>query len=433
MRVLLLLLLLSASVLAPLGAAAGAGAGAGAAAGAQAWTQEAYVWQRKPDAALQGVPPRALSLLDGVVLLAAEVEWRSGKAVVAYSTIEYRAWAEARFRRVSLAVRIGSFPGPFERDGAACESLCAMLKQVLRRAEEGGLRPAELQVDFDCAEAKLAGYAQWLGAFRAECGAIPLVFTALPSWLRHGALAQLAQVADGFVLQVHALELPKTVDSIPPLCDGEKAALWVEQAAALGRPFRVALPTYGHLLAFRRDGHYLGFSNGAPRRNWPGDARLRELRADEAEMAGLARYLRAQKPAGCSGLLWYRMPSGEEERNWAWPAFLSVLSGEDPAPRMEAKCIQKSSTTWEIVLRNSGEASAAVPAMVRVEWGGEAPPSGIDSMGGYLFQLLPEGGAAVFRAQLKGGLPRRLQPGRSLVLGWVRLNHGGEPVVTLSD
>ena len=67
---------------------------------------------------------------------------------------------------------------------------------------------AELQIDFDAAESKLAGYREWLVALRSRVGTTRLVFTALPAWLRHEEFRALAQAADGFVLQVHSLERP---------------------------------------------------------------------------------------------------------------------------------------------------------------------------------------------------------------------------------
>lgn len=46
---------------------------------------------------------------------------------------------------------------------------------MLAAARNGGLEPAELQIDFDCAEGKLAGYRRWLAALRPAASRTPLV------------------------------------------------------------------------------------------------------------------------------------------------------------------------------------------------------------------------------------------------------------------
>lgn len=395
------------------------------------WTQEAYVWQRPPAAALAGCPASAAAQLDGVAVLAAETGWGGGRADTVYSEIEYRASSLRAFRRLALVVRVAVPPRGFSPDGPELAEVRAVVREVLHRADQGGLTPAELQLDVDCPDASLEAYAVWLRELKSECGIIPLVFTALPSWLGKPGSEALAAAADGFVLQVHSLEKPTRSSSVPPLCDPARVPAWVEAAGRLRRPFRVALPTYAYLLAFRRDGHFIGFSPGGPRPGWPTDARFSELRADEAEMAQLARYLRASHPASCTGLLWFRMPAPGESRGWGWAAFGTVLSGEDPAPALRLECIQKSTTTWEFVLRNDGTASAPVPSSVRAEWGSSVKALGVDATGGYALRPDPEALGAEFVPILRGGLVSRLEPGGRLVIGWARLPGQAEPVLSM--
>ena len=120
---------------------------------------------------------------------------------------------------------------------------------VIRNARAGGLSVEELQLDFDCPESKLDGYRAWVVAIRQRLGGLPFAITALPSWLDSPQFAPLARASGAFVLQVHALERPQSLQHIPPLCDPRRARRWVERAAKVDVPFRVALPTYRYLLS----------------------------------------------------------------------------------------------------------------------------------------------------------------------------------------
>ena len=406
------------------------------------WTQEAYVWQRSPEpvlelAAVEGrkAPEGAARgsvaevALDGVALLAAEVSWRGGRAEAVYSEIKYKAAALCIQKRITLVLRAGPFSGDFAPGAPACASLRVVLREVLARARAGGLEPAELQLDFDCAQARLAGYAGWLRTLKADCDGLPLTFTALPSWLGCAGLEELVTAADGFVLQVHALEKPSQIRSIPPLCDPERALVWVKRAGRLGRPFRVALPTYGYLLAFSPAGKFIGFSSGQRRPGWPADCLLRELRADEAQMALLAASLRSEHPAACTGLLWFRLPAEGDQLNWRWPAFAEVLLGGAPLAAPRAECIQKSDTLWELVFSNAGTASCIAPERLVVAWPATLRALACDAQGGASVRLEPGVGSAVFSLPTRGSLPLRVEPGRSVVLGWLRLEGAGKPFV----
>src|SRR4029077_5145510 len=93
------------------------------------------------------------------------------------------------------------------------------------------------------------------------------------------------------------------------LCDPAAAKKAVEAAARFRRPFRVALPTYGYVVAFDRQGKGGGLSAEGPLLSWPREAMVRVARSDPAAMAGLVRTWTADRPAALSGILWYRLPS----------------------------------------------------------------------------------------------------------------------------
>ena len=151
----------------------------------------------------------------GFAILAAEVDWTGDQARVIRTSPDPARLVALR-RPVGLVLRIGPYRGPF---GPAAQRLAEIAGSVLVAARSRGLEPSELQLDFDCAESKLPAYRSWLAALRPALGGVPLVFTALPSWLKQPAFADLARASDGFVLQVHSLEKPSGLDQPFSLCD----------------------------------------------------------------------------------------------------------------------------------------------------------------------------------------------------------------------
>ena len=142
----------------------------------------------------------------------------------------------------------------------------------LNLAADNGIEPKELQIDFDCAESKLNSFRELVKVLHKETEqlqievsseieqTVPIVITALPCWLQDRAFKALVQEADGFVLQVHSLERPKSPEAPMELCDIASSVKWIERAARFEVPFRVALPTYGYIVGFDKEGHFLGIT-----------------------------------------------------------------------------------------------------------------------------------------------------------------------------
>jgi len=293
---------------------------------------QAYVWQRKWGDEVRAAVRRAAPSLEGLVVLAAEVDIEGGKGKAARVAIDHAALA-ACGRPVGLALRINPYPGPFDRDGGLARSLGDLAAELVAGWRGKGLEPSELQVDFDCAASKLDGYRAWIEAIRPRVAPVPFAITALPSWLERPAFRTLAAEAGGFVLQVHSIERPSGPNRPIVICDPAAARRSVAKAGRLGIPFRAALPTYGYLVAFGPGGDFLGISAEGPRPSWPRGAVVREARADPAAMAGLVRALTAERPAMLAGLIWYRLPVDTDSLNWRWPTFAAVIRGRDPPAR----------------------------------------------------------------------------------------------------
>ena len=110
-----------------------------------------------------------------------------------------------------------------------------------------GLQPAELQIDFDCAESALDEYRIWLEAMKEMIHPIPLTLTVLPCWLKHSrSFGRLVSVVDSYVLQVHSFEPPQSEHELlasPPggierFGEGRMTLqVRLEDLALLGGPF----------------------------------------------------------------------------------------------------------------------------------------------------------------------------------------------------
>lgn len=387
----------------------------------RAWTQEIYVWQRASGAAVQAALTRFAPQADGFNVLAAEVSWRSGKPVVVRPPVDFAALAKLG-RPVGLSLRIGTFGGPFAADDAIAGELAALARTLLAAARDGGLKPHELQVDFDCAETKLSGYREWIVALQRAAGPTPLAFTSLPVWLKHDAeFRALAAAADGFVLQVHSLEKPTSPDTPFTLCDPRRADVWVRQAAALGRPFRVALPTYGYVLAFTRDGKFLGLGAEGPRPAWPRDAQLRTVRTDAPALAEFARGLAAQPPANCTGVLWFRLPVAGDRFNWDAATLEAVLRGETPAAALAVDVAWSAGGLAEITVTNRGTDSAPWPREIELRWPGAEQPVAADGLAGCTLGRDVAGGATLRVNNFS--TEHLLRPGQHVKVAWLRFSH----------
>ena len=333
----------------------------------------------------------------------------------------------ARCRQpVGFAVRVRAFPGEVSVGREPFPTLRAVLAELCAAADAAGLRPAEIQVDFDCPTARLRGFAGWLRALQAAFPGRRFSFTALPAWLRARDFAPLAAVTGDYVLQVHWLEKPGP-DGHPPatLCDPALARAAVGRAARLGTPFRVALPTYGYRLVLDARGRMLaGAGEGSTLEVAlppPGGA-IRTLMADPAALADLVRGWQARRPAALRGVIWYRLPVTGDRLNWTARTLRAVAAGRTPRPGLAVRCVPAADGgPWELRLCNDGDADAPLPGAVAVRCA--SVPLAADGVGGFTLQPgedAPQELGFTPRPQ-PGEAARTLPAGTSLVFGWVRL------------
>lgn len=389
-------------------------------------THEAYVWQRVWSRPVVDAIALAGTTLAGFAPLAAEVSWKGRERVIVRPALDFDA-LKSSARPVGLVLRIGPYPGPFAADDDVATSLAQLARTLISDAREHGIAPVELQVDFDCAESKLAGYRAWLRAIREAVAPLPVCPTVLPSWLAQRDFAPLARDCGRFVLQVHAVAPPRLDGGELQLCDPARAAAWVETAGKTGVPFRVALPTYTYLAAFDARGTFLALSAEGPLPAWPRDAQLRTLRADATALSALSQRWVRDRPAPLTGIVWYRLPTAADTLNWRWPTLAAIVAGR--TPRHSLRVETGDTPPSDITLINDGEIDEPIPPRIDAAWSG-ARLVAADALEG--FELDRGTGSASFRATFDLALAR-LSPGERRTIGWLRLDPPERPRVSLHE
>ena len=354
-----------------------------------------------------------------LVVLRAEVVWHDAKPEVVPVRLDYRALA-ATHRPIGIALRIGSFPGPFAADDRVTDFLTQLAATFLAEARSNGIAASEFQIDFDCAAAKLDGYRVWVEALRKKMAPTPLTITVLPSWLKEPAFKKLAEATDGYVLQVHSLERPKKIEAPFTLCDPAAALRAVGQAGDVGVPFRVALPTYGYLLAFDKSGRFVGLSAEGPSKSWSADVQTREVRADPLEMARMVQAWSTNRPSTLRGIIWYRLPTIVDNFNWRWPTLGAIVGSRFPREsfRGEARPVEKGLV--EINLVNDGELDLSSRLVVEVRWSRVGGARLIAADGLHGFNTLNAGPSSI--TFQKTSQPDRIAAGEKRTIGWLRFD-----------
>ena len=383
--------------------------------GANKMSRDVYVWQRSwNEQVVDAVRERATNF-STVVLLAAEVTWQSGQPKVIRVPINWDALPRTG-TSIGLALRIGPFGGPFGSDDERAKWLATLARSLVAEATNHLVEVGELQIDFDCAESKLEGYTAWVGAISRRVSPTRVVITALPAWLKRPAFKQLAHTAGEYVLQVHSLERPRYPDAAFKLCDPALSRQAVALAGNLGVPFRVALPTYGYVIAFDSKGAFAGLSAEGPARNWQPDMQLRELRSDAAAIAGLVRGWTSERPEAMRGIIWYRLPVDGDALNWSWPTLTKVMAGETPGSSIRVEVQRPQLGLFEITLVNDGDADFTGNPEVVAKWEGVQPIAS-DGLRGFTPCEIATN-VVCFRNTRQ---PLRIKAQERQMIGWLRL------------
>ncbi|MFC4278811.1 DUF3142 domain-containing protein [Achromobacter aloeverae] len=356
---------------------------------------DAYVWQRAWTPSLV----RALGASDDIVstwhVLGAEMD-ATGRWTD--SAPDYAALAALR-RPVVLVLRLDGRADRLEAD-----AIRRRLHERLKAWRAAGVHVGSVEIDYDCATSRLHDYAALLGRLRATLD-LPLAITALPTWLQSPDLDTLLAVPDSSILQVHAV-----LDPALGLFNPSRAAAWADDyARRTRRPWRVALPSYGTRVAWDDAGRIIAVESERPSlAPTPRDA---ELVAQPGILADFRARLQERPPAGLAGLVWFRLPTDQDQRAWSLATWRAVLTGQPLRPEL-ALILAGTGSTRDLLLVNRGNSDAALPGTIRIA--GDCAAA--DGINGYALERDSDG---LYLRSLREGL---LRPHLQRNIGWLRCN-----------
>ncbi|RBP39608.1 uncharacterized protein DUF3142 [Roseimicrobium gellanilyticum] len=396
-------------------------------------TREAYIWQQQWRDPVEAAAATASRELDSLAVLAAVIRFPKGSIAPQTQYVEV-PWQRLKEhgKPIAVVVRLGTPTPSFDVGHAEHETgaLRTAIHATLEMLSTAGLSPSEIQVDFDCPEKKLAAYAQVMRDLRAQWPKEKWSITSLPSWLGAKGFKELVQTTGSYILQVHSLKLP------PPgraatLCDEQRSLHWAKQADKVGVPFRIALPTYRSEVLYDAGGKLLDvISEDLPQDKTIRAASRSVAVADPAAMARLVKQWTAEPPEHLTGLIWFRVPVEGDRRNWSMPAFLKVLQGEAPAPKLEPVVELDPSGIWKISIRQTGDGMALWPLQVTVRLASGAVVESTDARPEYAAGTAPNGVTFQLTRDARARVPE-MPAGDPLYVGWVR-GGSSKPEVSLT-
>lgn len=388
----------------------------------RALSTNVYVWQPVSGDPMREAIQRAAPFVDTFYLHAADLSFRTNGPKITEFKID---WSMIRSveKPVGLVVRIPHAEGGLGSSREHALRVADLARKLLAEARAAGVICRDFQIDYDCPESRLPFYLDFLNELKPLAGAIPLSFTALPTWLKHPEFPALARMAGRYVLQVHSLRLPQKGDAEAILCEVKAAKRAAAEASKLGVPFEIALPTYRCVVALDANGNRLAVISEGEVPNFPEGTQFIAGAADAREIAEWVTALRIDPPRNCTGLIWYRLPVDSDRMNWPWPTFRAVIRGQTTAPLFSVvfKTDLSGSTTVEI--HNQGEGSGPLPRSVTIKWR-TGSLEGADGVKGYAAQSLSGENACEFTRTDPDAPNSELPPGKSQVIGWIRVREG---------
>ena len=360
------------------------------------WSQDVYVWQQTWRPSLRAAVREASSLVDHWRVLAGVVDARGAFHVV---TIDGQ-FLSASQRPVVLVVRLDG-----QRPPAASQQL-ALVVGLLRSWRELGISVMGVEIDHDCATARLSDYGQFLRRLRMALPSdVRLSITALPSWMESNRLPELLDLVEETVLQVHAVADPRQ-----GLMNPATALAWTHRFARYGRPFKVSIPTYGSSAVFSESGRLLAVES--ENRSILPLANAREMMASPLAAEKLIRSLRSSGIANLQGIVWFRLPTSDDSRSWSMDTMKVLLQEQKVRTGWQLHAEpEPQANLYRIAIVAAGNVDQLTPKSVFV--GGNCTVG--DGIAGYLFR--PSG---VDRHQFIRHISGLLAPGQRLEIGWLR-------------
>ena len=257
---------------------------------------DAYIWQRLWTPALKQAISTASPYIQSWHVLAGQLE-ANGQMIPV--NVDIKALVASR-KPVILVFRINGQlafkPNP---------DLIAQLVQIIHTYRFQDLNVSGIEIDYDCPTNKLLSYKQFLIALRAALldQQLPLMITALPTWLNSYDLTSLLQQADAVILQVHAVLNP-----VQGLFNPDLALRWVEKFSLISPiKFQVALPNYGSRVSWDEQGRLTGVES----ENNLGlfGHTMQELKVKPEQVSRVLNVWQRSAPKNFAGVVWFRLPT----------------------------------------------------------------------------------------------------------------------------
>lgn len=363
-----------------------------------AWTHDAYIWQLQWTDSLRSAIHNQRDVVHAWRVLATQVRADGSVRTVPLDAGALRAIG----RPVVVVVRI---------EGQLAQFDAAMLQRVsldaLARARVSGLQVAGLEIDHDCASAKLPRYTAFLQGLRAALsGGTALSITALPTWLNAAGLPALLAEVDLAVLQVHAVQNPSR-----GLFDPALALRWAQAFDAVSpKPFRLALPTYGSRVHFDALGNYTDVESEAPSLKGPGSGT--ELMVMPHTVTSFLAEPALTRLHQLQGFAWFRLPTAQDQRAWHANTWRAVLTGAPLSPQAQVQAAPSTEPqVFDVVLANVGTTDLPWPRQITL------PAHCTQLDGGQGFEAVPP---AMGGPHFQNTQARLLAPQGRVRIGWAR-------------
>lgn len=284
----------------------------------------------------------------------------------------------------------------------------ARIGDLLARWKHQGVPVAGVEIDYDCPTSQLPAYRHFLTGLRQSLDRdTTLSITALPTWLNSPDLDKLLAVADESVLQVHAVMNPRQ-----GLFDAERAQAWLKAyAKQTSHPWRVALPSYGTRVSWDDNGRISAVESERPLLA-SGNA-AQELSASPAVVSAFLARLDKNPAPGLVGVVWFRLPTEDDLRNWSLPTWQAVLARQPLTTAMTVEAQPNAQAgLHDFTLRNNGNADSALPLIVRIDAASACDAA--DGINGYALETDAQG---KYLRRTRDGL---LRAGYQRNIGWAR-------------
>lgn len=311
--------------------------------------QDAYVWQQRWTPAVGRAVTESADLVRAWRVLAARSDAHGGLRPIQPDWDRLLATGRPVILVVRIDGRAEDWDSPSVRDA------------ILARLHAAPLPIAGVEIDHDCATARLPAYAALLADLHASLPQqVALSITALPTWLESPAFDTLLPSVDEVVLQVHAVLSPRA-----GLFDPHLARRWIDALdRRTNRPFRVALPAYGTRVTWDADGRLLTVESERPLLAG-GDA-AQELVASPAAVASLLRDLHSDPPRHLAGVVWFRLPTTGDRRAWSPATWRAVAEGRRLDASTAAPLVIDADIPGlhHVLLANDGDLDVPLPGAV---------------------------------------------------------------------